>query len=153
MNSEPKPLTLWHRILGTLFELLLTPLGITVLIDFKIMGDPPRADILILRRAQPRWTAQQLLYLPDGIRHSLANHILVEFKYTESLTGQVIAKTLSYDTLYRETQQLPIDEVQSFILCSKTPRLQLLETYGYQQTIWPGVYQSNNVLLTHLTQL
>ncbi len=150
MKQKTKPITPWHRLLGKLFELLLTPLGITVTVDFKLMSDPPRGDILLLRREQPYWTAEQLAYLPDGIRNSQASDILVEFKYTESLTGQMIAKVLSYDTLYREIQELPTERVESFILCSKTPRPKLLKDYGYRPTEWAGVYQSGNILLEHV---
>jgi hypothetical protein len=153
VKQKTKPFTPWHRLLGKLFELLLTPLGVTVSVEFKLMSDPPRGDILLLRRQQPRWTIEQLAYLPDGIRHSQASDILVEFKYSESLTAQTIAKVLSYDTLYRDTQEVPSHQVESFILCSKTPRSALLKDYGYRPTEWPGVYQSDNILLKNVKLL
>ncbi len=153
VKQKNKPFTPWHRLLGKLFELLLTPLGVTVSVEFKLMSDPPRGDILLLRRQQPRWTIEQLAYLPDGIRHSQASDILVEFKYSESLTAQTIAKVLSYDTLYRDTQEVPSHQVESFILCSKTPRSALLKDYGYRPTPWPGVYQSDNILLKNVKLL
>lgn len=41
--------------------------------------------------------------LPDGIRDCNANHILIEFKYTESLTADAIRQAVSYEYFYRTT--------------------------------------------------
>ncbi len=87
------------------------------------------------------------------IRHSTAHHILIEFKYTESLDEQAIAKTHSYDTFYRIYQELKENEVETFILSSKTPRDKLLNRYGYRLTDWPGVYKSDNVMLRNIKVL
>ncbi len=86
--------THWHQLLGKLFELVLTSFGIEVQVDFNLMSKPPRADLLLLRRdpAQLIWTLEQLARLPDGIRDSLASHILIELKYTEPVTGDVLEK-------------------------------------------------------------
>ncbi len=144
MEDKIKPeRTLWHRLLGKLFELLLTPLGIIVYVDFNLMSAPPRADILILRRKSSHWTKEQMAYLPDGIRDSSASHILLELKYTESLTAEAIEKTHGYDIFYRDNQNLQDKEVETFILSAKTPNILLLKKYGYEETEWPGLYRSN----------
>jgi len=135
--------TLWHRLLGKLFELLLTPLGIIVYVDFNLMSAPPRADILLLRRKSSHWTKEQMAYLPDGIRDSSASHILLELKYTESLTAEAIEKTHGYDIFYRDNQNLSEKKVETFILSAKTPNALLLKRYGYEETEWPGLYRSS----------
>ena len=83
-NSNRATSIRWHKLLGRMLEELLTPLNITVLTDISVMTDPPEADILLIRRDLPKWTDDQLCRLPDGIRDTDANHILVEFKFTES---------------------------------------------------------------------
>lgn len=42
--------TQWHRLLGKHLELLLTPVGITVQTEPQVMSEPPKVDILLLRR-------------------------------------------------------------------------------------------------------
>jgi hypothetical protein len=60
MKPDAKPQkTLWHRLLGGLLKELLLPTGILVYTDVPVMGDPPEADILLLRKKQPLWTAEQ----------------------------------------------------------------------------------------------
>ncbi|MBF0226135.1 MAG: hypothetical protein HQK76_11830 [Desulfobacterales bacterium] len=83
-NREQAQQTQWHRIFGAMLESLLVPVGIQVFTDFPVMSEPPKADILILRRDNDHWTEEQKQRLPDGIRQSKASHILIEFKYTES---------------------------------------------------------------------
>ena len=143
----------WHRLLGTLFEELLPPVQITVHTDFKVMSDPPRADILLLRRHHLSWNDEQLARLPDGVRDTSASHILLEFKYTESLTSRIIHKIIGYDIFYKETQQLPDEAVQTFILSAKTPRRTVLVKYGYQASDLPGVYRSSNPVLRDIQLL
>ena len=138
---------MWHRILGKLLELLLTSWGITVHTDFKLMSEPPRSDILLLRRTGRIWTDEQRARLPDGVRDTMAHHILLEFKYTESLTHRAMAKILGYDVFYKESQNLSDKKVQSFILSAKTPQPAFLTRYGYQVSELPGVYWSDNVML------
>jgi len=140
-------MTMWHRILGKLLELLLTSWGITVHTDFKLMSEPPRSDILLLRRTGRIWTDEQRARLPDGVRDTMAHHILLEFKYTESLTHRAMAKILGYDVFYKESQNLSDKKVQSFILSAKTPQPAFLTRYGYQVSELPGVYWSDNVML------
>jgi hypothetical protein len=63
----------------------------------KDISNPPRVDVLILRQADTAWTAEQLERLPDGIRQSTASHILLEFKYTQSVNDDVLIQSLAYD--------------------------------------------------------
>jgi hypothetical protein len=46
--------------LGKLLELLLTPVGISVQCEVQIVSDPPRLDILLLRRDGEQWDSRQL---------------------------------------------------------------------------------------------
>jgi len=140
--KKTAPRTHWHRLLGKLLELLLTPVGITVQVDFPLMSEPPRADILLLRRLTRYWTEAQLAYLADGLRATTASHILLELKYTESLTAERIEKVHGYDIFYRTTQELGAAELASFILSAKTPHTSLLRQFGYEPTQWAGVYHS-----------
>jgi hypothetical protein len=117
----------WHVLLATLLKGVLTPYQITVLMDFKVMSESPRADILILRREHPVWTAEQRAHLPDGIRDAKAAHIMLEFKYTESLNERVVYKAIGYDVFYKESQRLKDKEVKTFIVSAKTPRQKTLE--------------------------
>jgi len=142
MNQQ-KPKTHCHRLLGKLFELLFASMPVSVKVDFNLMSELPRSDILLLRYEGDTWNAEQLAKLPDGIRNSRANHILLELKYSESLNRRRIEKVHAYDILYRETAGLPDKDVATFILSSKTPRQLLLDKFGYKPTKWTGVYQSN----------
>ncbi len=87
-NSEANEIR-WHRWFGDSLKEILSPLGITVHTGFPIMTDPPEADIVILRKPDPSWTPEQLRFMPDGLRQCKAQHILIEFKYTESLNDLI----------------------------------------------------------------
>ncbi len=143
LMNQQKPKTHCHRLLGKLFELLFASMPVSVKVDFNLMSELPRSDILLLRYEGDTWNAEQLAKLPDGIRNSRANHILLELKYSESLNRRRIEKVHAYDILYRETAGLPDKDVATFILSSKTPRQLLLDKFGYKPTKWTGVYQSN----------
>ncbi len=45
METSNTPKTRWHRLLGTLLEKLLSPVGVTVSTEVPIMSNPPQADI------------------------------------------------------------------------------------------------------------
>ncbi len=77
--------TLRHRILGKIYEIVLTPLDITVQSEIQMMSEPPRADLLLLRRNGSRWTQEQRRVLPDGIRDRHVRHHLLECKFSESV--------------------------------------------------------------------
>ncbi len=51
-GKAPSGRTQWHRILGALLELLLTRLGIIVQSEVQVMSDPPKVDIVLLRRVR-----------------------------------------------------------------------------------------------------
>ncbi len=140
-NSTPP--TPWHRLLGEVLEKLLTPVDLSVYTELAVMNLPPKADILIIRRQQAQWTAAQLERLPDGVRDSQASHILLEFKYTESLTAIASRQALAYDLFYKQTQELTDSDVQTVLLCAKQPRISHLKKYGYVKTSLPGVYHSD----------
>jgi len=145
--TETKPpKTRWHRLLGALLEELLTPVGISVFSDFPVMSEPPEGDILLLRNEGKTWTEEQKARLPDGIRDSRAGHILIEFKYTESVTEQALRQILAYDYFYRRSRRLRHDEVQAVLISSKTPRKDILRQFGYESDCHAGVYTSRHCL-------
>ena len=146
-QKSQTPKTRWHRLLGKLLEELLVPVGIKVFTDFSVMSEPPKTDVLLLRKENRRWTKAQQERLPDGVRDSRAKHILLEFKYTESVSENAFLQALCYDYLYRRTQALKRHEVQTFLVSSKTTRKATLEKYGYFQSDKKGVYQSAFPLL------
>ena len=154
MKSDKKQRkTLWHRLLGRLLEELLVPTGILVYTDIPVMGEPPEADILLLRKTRPRWTEEQRSRLPDGIRDSRATHILIEFKYTESVNRDVLLQTLSYDYHYKNSQRLGANELRTFLVSSRTPRRATLEKFGWHPADKPGIYKSRNPLAESVTLL
>jgi hypothetical protein len=150
-NPKKTNKTRWHRLFGTLLEHLLTPTGISVQCDIKVMTNPPEADILLIRRKTPRWTKQQRKLLADGIRDSQAKHILLEFKYTESVNATALQQTLSYDFFYKRSNHLTEKQVQSFIISAKTPRPETLKKLGFIPTKTLGIYKTEQPLLEKVT--
>lgn len=148
-----KEATQWHQLVGKLYELLLAEFEVEVLTDFKLMSEPPRADIIIIRRQTGAWTTRELARLPDGVRHSQASHLIIEFKYSESLRAEVVEKAFGYDIFYRETQKLSTEQVSTFVLSAKTPRTEVLTMYGYEASEWPGVYFSKLPLVKRVGML
>ncbi len=145
--------TRWHRILGKLLELLLTPSGIVVQTEVAIMGQSPRADILLLRRTEPMWTTAQRRFLPDGIRDSNAGHTLIEFKYTESVTASGLLKTAAYDLFYRQSQNLSTDDVQTVLVSAKKPQTKTLSQLGFTPALLKGIYDNENPLAARIQLL
>ncbi|MBV7329954.1 hypothetical protein KFU94_17260 [Chloroflexi bacterium TSY] len=47
-----------HRLSGTLLEKALTLLENNVLIEVRVISDPPQADIVLLRRNMSFWTEE-----------------------------------------------------------------------------------------------
>ena len=139
--------TRWHRLLGTLFEELLAPTGVSVFTDFPVMAESPAADILLLRKEPGKWTPEQAAFLPDGIRDSIAEHILIEFKYTESVTEDTFRQTAGYEFFYRHSRKLREEDIQFFVMSSKTPQQNLLKQFGYSPAEKQGIYFSNNPML------
>jgi len=145
--SDSNTKTRWHLLLGTLLEYLLPPVGIQVSIEPPVMSDPPKADIILLRRDTDDWTPEQKARLPDGIRDSQASHILLEFKYTESITTDALQQILGYEFFYRKAQNLKPEQLACFLISAKKPQTATLSKFDYQATKQQGVYQSSNLLL------
>ena len=150
-NEQPKKKTLWHQILGRIFQFLLTPLGITVLTDVEVMSNPPEADILLLKRENLPWTTEQLERLPDGIRESQAPQILIEFKATQSLSKESFIQAAAYEYFYKQSQELSDDDIQTFVISAIQPQKANREQYGYRIKVQPGVYQSDHIAFNHIT--
>jgi len=149
--SDTNSKTRWHRLLGKLLECLLTTVDIQVQVEPELMSEPPKGDIILLRRHHPHWTAAQKALLADGIRDSTAAYILLEFKYTESVNRDVLQQTLGYEYFYRQAQQLNAEELACFLLSAKTPQAATLERYGYELTDTSGIYRSKQPILSHIT--
>ncbi len=152
-NTPNSGKTMWHRLLGGLFEELLNPVGVSVFTEFPVMSQSPIADILLLRNERGRWTSEQLKRLPDGIRETRAGHVLIEFKYTESVGENTFRQMVGYEFFYKSTRGLNSQDVQPFVISSKIPRQSLLRTFGYYPTEKSGVYHSNSPLLENIPLL
>lgn len=149
-EETKKKRTLWHRLLGDLLKLLLAPVGITVHIEQPLMSESPRVDILLLKRELTTWTAEQLLRVPDGLRSSLARHLILEFKYTESLTLLMMQKICGYLAMYQDKQKLEDEDVELFIISAKTPQKAFRTLFGYSEAEARGVYRSTNPVLQRI---
>ncbi len=140
----------WHQFFAHSLKLALTGVDITVYSDIDVMTNSPRADVLLLRNNHKTWTPRQRARLPDGIRDSRASHILIEFKYTESLTEKVFQKAMGYDIFYKESKELKNEQVQSYVVASKTPRPDTLEGAGYGPSTRKGVLVSKILGYRHI---
>jgi hypothetical protein len=132
-----------HLLFGKLFKAIMAPLGVVVSTEFKIMSDSPRADILIIKKRSGKWSQKQLKMIPDGIRESEARYIILEFKYTQSLSDKSFQQALGYDYFLGEHYHLKRNDFQTFIVSAITPRQEILIDYGYSQTGTNGVYKSH----------
>ena len=141
MTDKPKK-TCWHCLLARALKELLNPVNIQVLTEVQVVPDPPRVDIILLRRDTQTWTQEQLDCLADGLRDTDAEVLLIEFKYTESITEDAIGKLFVYDYLYRESEKLKRNQLQSFLVSAKTPSTDVLTRYGFEPTAQKGVYVS-----------
>jgi len=110
-----------HQLLGKLLEIVLTPVDITVESELQVMSEPPKADVLLLRRRGKQWSEEQRSLLPDGIRDRQAHHHLLECKFSESLNETALRQALSYDYFYQQTQHLRDAELQTYVVSAKTP--------------------------------
>ncbi len=136
-----------HKLLGRVFEELLTPVNVTVETGLRIMSDSPEADVLLIRRDQQRWTEAQRNLLPDGIRDTEADYVLIEFKYSESVNRDALFQALTYRYLYLKIQKLQPERLHTVIISSKTPSQKFRVDFGYQESDRPGVWHSNNTML------
>ena len=140
----------WHRWFGDLFKISLTPLGIDVKTDFPVMTDPPKADVVIIHKNKKDWTHEQLQFLPDGIRNSKAEHIILEFKYTQSINEDAFFQTAGYRIFYKFSHKLKNENIQTFLISSKTPEQATLKEYGYTLEEPRGVFTSQYPLLKRI---
>lgn len=138
-SKAPSGRTQWHRILGALLELLLTRLGIIVQSEVQVMSDPPKVDIVLLRREE-RW-ANSCICSAMGYATLLPDTCWFEFKYSESLSVDALLQALGYHYFYRQSQSLSEAELQTFVMVAITPRRQLLEHFGFSVSEVPGVYR------------
>ena len=65
----------WHRFLGKGMELSVGLERVQVESELQISSDPPRIDIVLLRRETEEWTEAQRAMLPDGVRDVSATHM------------------------------------------------------------------------------
>lgn len=105
MTDKPRK-TCWHCLLAQALKELLVPVNIQVLTEVQVVSEPPKADIILLRREGKTWTKKQLDCLADGLRDTDAEVLLVEFKYTESISEDVFKKLFVYNYLYRNNEGL-----------------------------------------------
>ena len=56
--------------MGKLLEIVLTPVDVIVETELQVMSEPPKADVLLLRRRGRQWTEAQRQLLPTGRKHS-----------------------------------------------------------------------------------
>ena len=122
-------------------RLSLSAVQVNVSTESSILSESPRVDILLLRREGTAWTAAQHARLPDGIRDSAAAHILVEFKYTESVTEDAILRAAAYDLFYRQVQKLSKGQTLPVVLSAKTPQRSRLARWGFEES-QNGVYRT-----------
>lgn len=141
-----------HQYLCTVLEYTLTPVEIEVSMELELLSRPPKADILLLRREGKAWNASQRARLPDGVRDSAANHVLIEFKYTESVNTTALRQAIVYDHLYRQAQKLPEGALLTIVLSAKTPRKDSLDSWAYSE-VKDGVFRSSNPFLENVMLL
>ena len=142
-----------HRLLGKLLELVLTPVDITVESELQVMSEPPKADVLLLRRHGRQWSKEQRSLLPDGIRDRQARHHLLECKFSESLNEDALEQALCYGHFYRQTQHLKAAELQIYVVSAKTPQAAFLNKWGYQPAEQPGVYVTGLLMMQKVVLL
>ena len=132
----------YHRLLGSGMRLNLAAVKVLVSTESSILSESPRVDILLLRREGAAWTEAQRERLPDGIRDSTAGHILIEFKYTESVSEDGILQAAAYDLFYRQVQRLSKEDTLPVVLSAKTPQKSRLDKWGYEES-QRGVFRTN----------
>ena len=141
----------WHQLFGAILVELLRPIGVEIYTEFNLAPSPPIGDILILRPGEGGWTKKQLAHLPDGVRQSRARHILLEFKYTESLNLLILLQAIMSYALYCRANELTGKDVAFFVILSRQPRLDVLRHFGYQPTRIAGLYQSEQPTLQDIS--
>ncbi len=147
----------YHQLLGMGMQLNLAAVQVNVSTESSVLTESPRVDILLLRREGAAWTDAQRARLPDGLRDSAAAHVLVEFKYTESVTEDGILQAAAYDLFYRQAQNLSREQTLPVLLSARTPHRSRLGEWGFEET-QRGVFRARlpimrRVLLLALNRL
>ena len=147
----------YHQLLGLGMQLNLAAVHVNVTTELSVLTESPRVDILLLRREGAAWTDAQRARLPDGIRDSTAAHVLIEFKYTESVTKDGILRAAAYDLFYRQAQNLSREQTLPVLLSAKTPHRSRLDELEFEET-QQGVFRTRGpyvgrVLLLALNRL
>jgi hypothetical protein len=89
--------------------------------------------------------------LADGLRDTIASHVIMEFKYLKGLNESTVGQGYMYHRMYGEKQGLKPGELESFLIISRTPMGKTLKSLGYEPTDPPGVYRSKNPLVRFVT--
>jgi hypothetical protein len=154
-NTEKDTIPTSHDLFGSMMKETLIPVNLEVESNYEVGKAPPRLDVLIIRRTGPRWSKAQLEFLPDGIRQSRCKHIILELKYTESVSNLAIYQTLGYLSSYVQLKALKVENVSTFLVSSKKPQEAVLENLGLIPTDIQGVYQpeDNRIMPIQLISL
>lgn len=139
-----------HQVFGRLLHLSLAPVEVTVHIKVDLLGESPKADVLLLRWEGEAWNAAQRARLPDGVRDSAAGHVLLEFKYTESINETALAQAVTYDHLYRQAQTLSEEQLLTVVLSARTPQKARMAEWGYEGTAKGGLPQPSTAAAANL---
>ena len=141
-----------HQLLGSGMEMNLATVHVLVKTESSVLSDSPKVDMLLVQREGRTWNDAQRARLPDGVRDSAAANILVEFKYTESVTEDGLLQAAAYDLFYRRAQRLAKEQALPVVLSAKTPQKSRLAKWGYEE--WQrGVYRSSMPILRRVMLL
>ncbi|MBF0109540.1 MAG: DUF4351 domain-containing protein [Magnetococcales bacterium] len=141
MDAAPDK-TCWHCLAGELLKELLTPVGIEVALEVPVMANPPKADLILLRKHDLYWNRKQTALLADGLRDLESEHILIELKVTENLSEEALSQISVYDTLYLKSKRLKRSQLHSVLVASQTPRPEFLTRFSFESLPVKGVYES-----------
>lgn len=145
MNEPPHKIP-WHLLLGRILYLALEPVGVSVFTEVPLLSEAPKADILLLRREGEQWNEAQRRWLADGLRHTNAKHLLVEFKHSQGLTLKSLQQLNAYDYFYRTDSTHKLNDVACFLIIASTPKSNWQSHLKFNATKWPGVYKGTEVL-------
>ena len=99
-----------------------------------------------MQRNNEQWTDAQRQWLADGLRHTNAKHILIEFKYSESFDLKALQQLVAYDYFYRVGKNIKLNDVACFLIVAKTPLNNWQQRFNFVATPWPGVYRGTETL-------
>ncbi len=141
-----------HQLLGSGMEMSLAAVQVLVKTESSVLSESPKVDMLLVQREGRCWNEAQRARLPDGVRDSAAAHVLVEFKYSESVTEDGLLQAAAYDLFYRRAQKLAKEQAQPVVLSAKTPQKSRLAMWGYEEE-QRGVYRSSMPILRRVMLL